>query len=280
MHQGFTSDVADQAFLFDQSLPINMSFMPSPPYTPYANHTPGPPNPAGMSMTPQCSKNFSSPYNGNTSPQSYKSSFEESYSPPYSTSTATPLYDHTMQNSTPSQPQVLPNCIVQQQQATPTNHTSSMMSSGMFVANSAVSGHVMTPGGHMTNDMSNQGDPNQSVKLHATFIPNGNSTSSLAGFSENIPNPDGPNMMDVFSLSETEFAQKNIPSLALAPPHVRQSVIHTARQRYSSSIPVGHVGSGGVASGHVIEHGADTKASDSISQWSQWLKGSAPAPVC
>lgn len=277
MNQGFSPDVADQAFPLDQSLPLNMSFMPSPPYTPYSNHTPT--NPGGMNASPPCSNNFSDPYNGSPSPQSYKSSFEGSYSPPYSTSsTATPHYDHMMQNPAPSQPHVLPNYIAQQQ-AAPTNHTSSVMSKGMFVANSAVSGHVMTPGGHMTS-ISSQGAPNQSVKLHMTFIPNGNSTSNLTSFSENVPIPTGPDMMDVFSLNETEFAQKNIPSLALAPSHVRQSVIHTARQRYSSSIPAGHVGSGGVASGHVIEHGADAKASDSISQWSQWLKGSAPAPVC
>lgn len=101
--------------------------------------------------------------------------------------------------------------------------------------------------------------------------------------------PMGPGMTNMFGLNENEFVQKSIPSLSEAPSHVRQSVIHSARQRYMGAVPLagqGHgmaSGTGGVAGGHVIGHvvsddNADL-ASESISQWSQWLKGNAPAPV-
>lgn len=58
-------------------------------------------------------------------------------------------------------------------------------------------------------------------------------------------------------------------------PTQRQTVINDARARYSGSIP-------STSGGHMMSsryHSKEKEASESISQWSQWLKGSAPAPV-
>lgn len=55
---------------------------------------------------------------------------------------------------------------------------------------------------------------------------------------------------------------------------ITQRTVNDARLRYAGSMP-GHV------TGHVTGHNATSnkEESDRISQWSQWLKGTAPAPV-
>lgn len=265
---GMSSDVADQAFLFDQTLPLNQGFMPSPPYTPYSNQTP-----THSTASPPYANNFSpSNSKGTPSPQSscsYQTHYED-HTSPYS-SVATPICDPMLPCSTPFQPHMPGQSMNQyaNQQATP---TTTPLSNGMF-ANSIASNIGPPPS-----------VPGQSIEVRTTFIPNGNSTSNLTGYSESISVPMDSDLSDLFGISGPEFAPK--PSLTHAPPHVRQSVIHSARQRYSSATPAsGHPSSGGgvAVGGHVTEHVAQpragTDADSSISQWSQWLKGSAPAPV-
>ena len=57
----------------------------------------------------------------------------------------------------------------------------------------------------------------------------------------------------------------------------RQTVINEVRARYAGNIPHAHTPSGHQSRRY---HSNEKDASESISQWSQWLKGSAPAPVC
>lgn len=214
--------------------------MPSPPYTPYSNSQP----PTNPGASPPYS-NFSPAYSkGTPSPQSSCGYQNDSYSP-YS---STPIGDHMIPSSAP--PQSMNQYV--NQQTTPTN---------TIFANGIAS--IIGP----PHDV-----PEQSMEVRATFIPNGNSTSNLTGYSENICVPMGSDMIDV-CLSGPQFTQRMaVPSLTHAPSRVRQSVIQNTRQRYSGATPT----SGGLAMGHVTRH---PDADSSISQWSQWLKGSAPAPV-
>ena len=260
--QSFSSDVADQSFLFDQSTPLNQGFMPSPPYTPYSSTQPPASNPGAS--PPYC--NYASPpySKGTPSPQSSCSFQNDSYSP-YS-STATPLCDQMIPNSTPSQipPQQPMNQYVNQQ----TTPTTTPMSKGMFV--NSIASMIGPPP---------QNIPGPSLEVTTTFIPNGNSSSNLSRYSESVSMPMGPEMSDLFNLSGVDFSQKAIlPSLTHAPPHVRQTVIQNTRQRYSGATPTaaGRAPSATMVLGHANASDADS----SISQWSQWLKGSAPAPVC
>lgn len=264
MTQGFSSDVVDQSFLFDQSaLPLNPGFMPSPPYTPYSNQTTTNP-----SASPPYS-NFSPSYSkGTPSPQSscgYQNAYEDNFS-----TAATPISDHMIPNSASSQTHMPLNQYVNQQ-ATP---ITTPMSKGMFT--NGITSNIGPP----------QAMPGQSLEVRTTFIPNGNATSNLTGYSESNSLPMESGLTDMFGLSGPEFTQRPMQSLTHAPPHVRQSVIHSARQRYSGATPTsGRPPPGSsVALGHVTEYiqaaPSSTDADSSISQWSQWLKGSAPAPVC
>jgi hypothetical protein len=237
-------DVADQSFLFDQSMPVNQGFMPTPPYTPYSNaQTPSAHSPPYSNFSPPYSK-------GTPSPQSSCGYQGDSFSP-YS-STATPLNDHVLPKSTVSHLPVQPMNLYTNQPP---------------VANSIATKIGPPP------------QNKQAVEVRATFIPNGNSTSNLSGYTESVSLPMCPDVADVFSLSGTEFAQKAVPpSLAQAPPHVRQSVIQNTRQRYSGSTP--SAGTHTASSTVEFSHRGVSDADSSISQWSQWLKGNAPAPVC
>ncbi len=270
--QRFSSDVADQSFLFDQALPLNQGFMLSPPYTPYANQTPM--NPSIIAESPPYS-NFSP--QGTPSPLSSCQGYCEDS--PYSTG-ATPTSDHMISSSAHLQSST---CHYISQEAMP---TSTLVSKDTF-SNGIAAGISAIPG--------------QPMELCATFIPNGNSTSNIPGYTESISLPVSSDRANVFGLGGAEFAQIPMLSLSHAPSQVRQSVIHNARQRYSGATPtsaghpggvaVGHVAervqrysgvtptsAGGVAIGHVTAH--VQAADDSISQWSQWLKESVPPPVC
>ncbi len=249
--------------------------------------------------------NDSSPYssaspphystNGTPSPLTFQSSScMESYSPPYSSTSATPSYDHMIPSSTPSQLPLLPQSVdpFMNQQTTPTmNHHhhhhvggGPMPRKQMF----ATSSHMTSRGGHMTNLNSLSSTPSPSMEVRATFVPNANSTSNLTGYIESYSVPmTGTNMSNMFAMSDAEFSHKAIPSFAQAPPNVKQNII-SARQRYSGAAPTGHAPSGAatisshVVAGHHVRGSANNggNADDSISQWTQWLQGSAPAPVC
>ena len=56
---------------------------------------------------------------------------------------------------------------------------------------------------------------------------------------------------------------------------VRQTVINDARVQYSGVMPLGHfVHTDGRTH---VSGGSEREATESISQWSQWLKSGAPA---
>ena len=278
MGKAFSSDISDQqSFLFDQNAPLQQqTFMPSPPYTPYMQSAPS----NGMIDSPPYS-HPSPPYSkGTPSPlgQNFSTPTDESFLP-YSTATATPMFDHMITNSAPSQIHIPP----QQQSYISQPPTTTQQPPGPpGVPNHGMFGgprRVISTTSHVTAFGSQSSTPSPSVELRATFIPNGNATSSVPGYSESYSVPMS-DVTSVFAMSESEFVQKSIPSLTQAPPHVRQSVIHSARQRYSGAIPASHAPSAG---GHVPGGrgtNGDADSADSISQWSQWLKGSAPAPVC
>ena len=263
-HQVLSSGMSDQSFLLDQAQPAQ-TFMPSPPYTPYSNQNTPPTSASGENNTTYTNfsspgqqenisySNFSSPYNpsgseGQASPvkgaQTFANFYEGSNSPPHSTSSnVTPTYDHmTMMSSADSSPV----------SSLPFSHQAPPMA------------------GHVTQFIGQQPMQKPSLEFHATFIPNANSTST--NFSEVLDfSMSGSNMLNMSAFDGVDFS--SISSTQAPPTHVRQSVINNARARYSGALPTGHGGSH--VSGH-RGHGADAE----VTQWSQWLKGSAPAPVC
>ena len=62
-------------------------------------------------------------------------------------------------------------------------------------------------------------------------------------------------------------------SLPVRHTVIESTYVNKARMRYST------VANGG-PTGHMSQIRNDREATESISQWSQWLKGGAPAPVC
>lgn len=286
MGKSFSSDIMDQTFLFDQPPQAQQNFMPSPPYTPYSHNTPSSHfNSNGMvEDSPQYS-HPSPPYSkGTPSPQNFCDDNLLGFSNSTTSTTSTPAYDHMTPSSTPSHPPVPPSQFFVNQQTAPIASQGTTVvgppREGMFGGNR----RVVTTNSHVTTYGSQSSTPSPSLELRATFVPNGNATSSLSGYSEAYSVPVGPDMTNMLGLSEAELVQKSIPSLTQAPPHIRQTIVHNTRQRYAGPIPTGHTpsSSGGVVGGHMtVGRGGDVEsASDSISQWSQWLKGSAPAPVC
>lgn len=287
-----TSDVADQSFLFDQG-PLNQSFMMSPPYTPYVNQNPGT---GGMGDSPAYTNVSPSHYSSNGTPSPYQNScLEQSYSPPYSSTSATPSFDPMLPNSSSSELPLLPESVEQfmNQQTAPTVHHQPIgdpLSRKQMAFNGS---HMTSRGGHMTHLNSLSSTPSPSMEVQATFIPNANSTSNLTGYTESFSVPLSTDMNMLGMADAANFTRKSaIPSLAQAPPQIRQNVISSARQRYSGIAPSGHVPLGGttvtghVVAGHHVRGGGGGSgrpggnADDSISQWTQWLQGSAPAPVC
>lgn len=73
------------------------------------------------------------------------------------------------------------------------------------------------------------------------------------------------NCSSVTFTSEQSFAMNSGAAVG-----VTQRTVNDARLRYAGSMP-----------SHVTGHTTTTsnKESEQISQWSQWLKGNAPAPV-
>ena len=242
--------------------------MNSPPYTPYASHAPS------LNGSPPYNTNFSSPYSkGQPSPLTSNQGhvYESSDSP---SAAATPIYDHMVMTSNNNQvPVSFPEPIF-------TNQETIRASNGTFTKS-----FIMTQGkSHVTQFGSQSSTPSPSMELQTTFIPNGNSTSNFTDLSDIINIP-----LNVDMTTFNEFAHlppTTTHSLTQAPPHVRQSVINNTRARYSGAIPTGGNLGGVEQQGHVIRHfhgtgtSSEVDESNRISQWSQWLKGSAPAPVC
>lgn len=277
-----SSTVADQSFLFDQQAPpTDQSFMLSPPYTPYSCTSNGPATIPPNEMT--------TPYQQNPSPIKYCDNYSEgTISPPYSAKTATPTYDSTPPPSSHAHHSIY-NAISTQQQTMPVNKE---------VFTTTTTNRVISATSHVT--FGNQSNfPNSSIELQTTYIPNGNSTSNVLGGGHEFFDLPPLSMEEMMSpLTHQSSNVKTLPSLVEAPPHVRQSIVNSTRQRYAGAFPARNQfgESVGSTTGHVTGHvmrssmgssnsssvsGMSMSEADSVLQWSQWLKkGAPPAPVC
>ena len=123
------------------------------------------------------------------------------------------------------------------------------------------------------------GTPSPSVEMPATFYTHGSAvTFQPANAFGDIINPAVHNLTDLHFVSDTQVLGSNYSARSV--PHgqsrVRQTVINDARVRYSGVMPSGHFMHAGGRS-HGGGGGGEREATESISQWSQWLKSGAPA---
>ena len=122
------------------------------------------------------------------------------------------------------------------------------------------------------------GTPSSSVEMPPTFYTHGSAvTFQPANAFGDIINPAVHNLTDLHFISDTQVLGSNYSATSV--PHgqscVRQTVINDARVRYSGVMPSGHFMHAGGRSD--VGGGGEREATESISQWSQWLKSGAPA---
>ena len=80
-----------------------------------------------------------------------------------------------------------------------------------------------------------------------------------------------PNLTELQFLEEGPVSGRGVP--VQRPTVIENRYVNQARARYAkvaNAVPGGYSG----------RLGNDREATESISKWSQWLKGGAPAPVC
>ena len=282
IHGGSPAEVVDQTTLYSQRHLQHQSFMPSPPYTPY-NHSPT--NPGDVQQFPMSSaayeSNGSSYYsNGsivmNGIPlNSYK--MRRSLSPSESSNDGGQYGATSPPYSATSVPQTLP--IVAG--PVPTTHSQAQAfnqprhpvvfgySDPTFAPTSVVNS---APPQLVAMSV---GTPSPSVEMSGMFYAHG---SAVTYQPSEIMNPAGPNLTDLQFVNESPMMGTNFTAASVPQPHVRQTVINVARARYSGVMPsgghTGHIGGSARTQGG---GGDDREASESISQWSQWLKSGAPA---
>ena len=120
------------------------------------------------------------------------------------------------------------------------------------------------------------GTPSPSVEMPATFYTHGSVITFQPANSFSDPAIHG--LTDLYFIGDTQVLGSNcsIRSVPLAgQSRVRQTVINDAHVRYSGVMLLGHfVHAGGRTH---VGGGSKREATESISQWSQWLKSGAPA---
>lgn len=156
-----------------------------------------------------------------------------------------------------------------------------MQASGQFATSATTTGNhptmvtnrILTMEGHVTHFGSVSSTPSPLMEPNPLLFPTVDNSSSIS---------------NKYQLNEPVFQSTSVaPSLAQAPSRVKQSVITETRARYSGTTPINGGGQNEMRQvrGHIPRstggHDPNTDAaSQSISQWSQWLKNGAPEPVC
>ena len=253
--------------------------MPSPPYTPYNN---SPPAQGDMQQFPPSTVAYEpndSPYSVGALPlNSYK--MRRSLSPSETSSDGCQYGNTSPPYSATSVPQTLPLvggvATTPQQSQTPTGFQPQpgpfgYVAPNSFVPSASAVGSTTPP---QVAAMS-VGTPSPSVEMPATFYTHGSAVTfqAVGGFGD--PAVHGLTTTDVHFVGDTQALGSNysIRSVPLAgQSRVRQTVINDARVRYSGVMPSGHF----MHASNGRPHG-EREATESISQWSQWLKSGAPA---
>ena len=246
--------------------------MPSPPYTPYNN---SPSAQGDMQQFPPSTV----AYESNDSPysslplNSYK--MRRSLSPSECSSDGCQYGSTSPPYSATSVPQTLP--LVNGVPTTPQqNQTPAGFQQpgpfGYVAPNGFVPSSVVDSTTPPQIAAISVGTPSPSVEMPATFYTHGSAVTfqPANGFSDAAVH----GLTDLHFVSDTQVLGSNysIRSVPLTgQSRVRQTVINDARVRYSGVMPSGHFMH---ASGR--PH-AEREATESISQWSQWLKSGAPA---
>ena len=253
--------------------------MPSPPYTPYNN---SPPAQGDMQQHPPSTVAYEpndSPYSGVSALpplNSYK--MRRSLSPSETSSDGCQYGNTSPPYSVTSVPQTLPlvggvHPTTPQQSQTPAGFQQpgpfGYVAPNGFVPSSVV-GSTTPP---QVPAMS-VGTPSPSVEMPSTFYTHGSAITfqPVNGFG----NPAAHGLTtDLHFVGDTQTLGSNysIRSVPVAGQgRVRQTVINDARVRYSGVMPTGHFVHTTSGRPHV-----EREATESISQWSQWLKSGAPA---
>ena len=274
-HGGSPAEVIDQTALYSQQQLQHHSFMPSPPYTPYNN---SPPAQGDMQQFPPSTVGYEpndSPYSVGALPlNSYK--MRRSLSPSetssdgcqYHQGSTSPPYSAT------TVPQTLP-LVGGVPPTTPQQTPGSFQQPGPF-------GYV-APNGFVDSTTPPQvaamsvGTPSPSVEVPTTFYTHGSAVTfqpvTSNGFGDPTAAVHGLTTDLHFVPGGNSQANYSIRSVPLAgQSRVRQTVINDARVRYSGVMP---------SAGHFVHASGrphvEREATESISQWSQWLKSGAPA---
>lgn len=299
--QMISSAVGDPSFYPDQTTPLEQSFSLTPPYMPYSqDHTPYDENQTPSNYFSQLGSvnertMIGQELNGSqTYPATHNNSMPSSYDHmTYASDVTTPTYDHMtpasavpgnygMPQAVSSRP--LPLVLTQSTGPYVTTQTTPTTSGNH---STVPTNQILSMNGHVTHFCSQSSTPSPPVELHPLSF--ASSSNSINTVSNNYPNQNAssPDFMRFVDTNEPVVFQ---PLSSQAPSHVKQSVVTETRARYSGATPMHMSGVGGHREagpmrGHTPRsagsHDSDAEAaSQSISQWSQWLKSGAPEPVC
>ena len=284
---GSPAEVIDQTNLYSQHQLPPHSFMPSPPYTPYSN---SPSGPGDIKQFPPSSVAYEangSPYNmGYATTPSSKGSpmmnpppldsykMRRSLSPSESSTDGTPYGSTSPPYSATTMPQTLPVAgVPPPTQATtpPTFQPGDPMAFGYTATNFVpMVNSATTPPQVVAMSV---GTPSPSVEMPATFYTHGSAVTyhPPSAFGDMM---NATNLTDLHFVSESPALGSNFSKRSIPQTRIRQTVINDARVRYSGLMPAGHYGHGPTSR---IHGGINDRETESITQWSQWLKNGAPA---
>ena len=249
--------------------------MPSPPYTPYNNSPPAQGDIQQFPPSTVAYESNDSPYSVNA----YNYKMRRSLSPSETSSDGCQYGNTSPPYSATSIPQTLP--LVGSVASTPqqSQAPAGFQQPGPFgyaAPNGFVPSSVVdsTTPPHVA--AMSVGTPSPSVEMPATFYTHGSAVTFQPANSFSDPAIHG--LTDLHFVGDTQVLGSNysIRSVPLAgQSRVRQTVINDARVRYSGVMPSGHFVHAG--SRTHVGGGGEREATESISQWSQWLKSGAPA---
>lgn len=240
------AEVMDRAALYDVPPQTSSCFMPSPPYTPY-NHSPT----KHVPFDPMTSTHAS---DGN---RSATGSPYSSYPTPANTSNLPSPASSFRRSISPSDTSV----------------------DGQF--GSPTSSHHSPPYTDTSPptypeeiNISRSGQPNLfPVQMQTTVF----ATSTRVMDPRSVAGSQATNLTELQFLEEGPSVGTSSSSKLRTERHTiihQGSYVNQARARYNkvaNAVPGGYTN---------VRNPSDREASESISKWSQWLKGSAPPPVC
>ena len=281
-HGGSPAEVVDHTAVYSQQQLQHHSFMPSPPYTPYNNSPPAQGDIQQFPPTAVAYEASDSPYN--VDPlllNSYK--MRRSLSPSESSSDGCQYGSTSSPYSVGSVPQTLPLVGGVSTVTTPPHSQTPVgfQQPGPFgyaTSSTFAPSTVVDPTTPPQVAAMSVGTPSPSVEMPASFYTHG-SAVTFQPASNVFADPSMHHLNDMRFVGDTQvvgsnYSMRPVPHMA-GQSRARQTVINDARVRYSGVIPTGHFVHAGART-HVGV-GGEREATESISQWSQWLKSGAPA---